>query len=355
MPVSRDDVIAAYEMILGRSPESEEMTVRHAAAHADRMSLGLSILASEEAKRRVELSIEPGLLFARTGLRPADLSLLTAFLPAERSPLPGFLVDFLGLRTRTAFIEHGSMLGGTLGGLPVPGDFHADTSEWVSFIRAMTLSHGSFVAAELGAGWGPWTATAHCLAGRLGFDTVRLYAVEADPVIFRRLQQHLLDNAVPPEVVRLRNAVVAEEPGHRPWAVRDEDSVDYGASAAAGGEDYRGLPTGRVIEVPALALSELLREEPVWDLLHIDLQGSEEGLCRAAMTDLSARVRQVIVATHSKALDAGCFDAFHEAGWRCLCNTAPVVLHEAAAHSLQAMTQTDGMQHWYNPPLMPQG
>ena len=51
MPVTRDDVIEAYRVFLGRAPESEAVITNHLAAHADTASLRLAFAASEEALR----------------------------------------------------------------------------------------------------------------------------------------------------------------------------------------------------------------------------------------------------------------------------------------------------------------
>lgn len=351
MPVSRDDVIAAYEMILGRSPESEEVVTHHAAAHADRLSLGLSILASDEAKLRAGIPRADWLLLSRMGVDLTDAPLLSAVADPGRKPEPGFFVDFLGQRTRASFLADGEGWSGRVGDPPLPGDFHADAAEWVAFIKVISSTSGGFVAAELGAGWGPWTAAAYALARKYRFAPLKLYAVEADPGFFGRMQQHLSDNAVPPEVLDLRNAVVTSGgDGPSSWSLRDASGTDYGARAPEEGRevDYRGLPTGSLVELPSLSLPDFLREEPLWNLIHIDLQGIEEELCRAAMPELSARAQHVLVATHTKALDAGCFEAFHAAGWICLMNAPPVVSHEPSAASLQAMTRIDGMQLWRN-------
>jgi FkbM family methyltransferase len=354
MPLSPDDVIAAYQLILGRQPESEGVIALHAAAHEDRLALGLSLMSSDEAKRRAGISVSAAWLqLSRMGFGQSDRALLHEVAAPVNKAQPGFFTDFLGQRTRSSFLADVSAFEGKVGGLPLPADFHAEAAEWIAFIKALKAAPGRLIAAELGAGWGPWTASAHALAQRFGLSPVKLYAVEADPGFFARLQQHMQDNAIPSSVLDLRNAVLTIAGGMREWSVRDASGSDYGARIPEANEaaDYRGLPVGSLREMPGLSLSGFLQEEPVWDLIHIDLQGIEEELCRAAMVELTSRVRHVIVATHSKSLDAGCFEVFHQAGWNCVMNTSPLIAHERGLSTIQAMTRIDGMQLWQNPLL----
>lgn len=353
MPVSRDDVIAAYEMILGRPPESEEVIALHAGTHSDRMALGAALLTSPEGQARAGRFIPLDWLnISRLGIEAWEVALLCEFPPPERVAVPGFITDFLGQRTRSATIGQPPGLDGRILDPPVPLDFHADVVEWVAFIKVLKAARGQFVMAELGAGWGPWTAAAHSLARRLGIPKLRLYAVEADPGHFERMRRHLAENDVPAEILSLRHAALTEAPGDRLWPRRNAAGTDYGARPVSGdGSDYRGYAPDGQMPIPGLPLPSLLEEEPVWDLVHMDLQGLEEQLCRAAIPVLTARVRHIIVATHSKALDAACYALFHEAGWDGLNNCPPLVRQDRKWPSLEAMTLADGMQLWRNPRL----
>jgi FkbM family methyltransferase len=207
--------------------------------------------------------------------------------------------------------------------------------------------------AELGAGWGPWTAAAHALALRHGISDIRLHAVEADPALFAWLGQHMSDNAIPPHAIRLHQAALGDAPGEVLWPLRS-GAADYGARPIqSAGEDYRGLSLQAALRVPVLPIDELLSEEVAWDMIHMDLQGLEERLCVAAMPNFVACVRHAVIATHSAALDAAVFGLFHRAGWECLNNCPPRVIHRAAARDLEGMTYLAGTQLWRNPSLTP--
>jgi hypothetical protein len=50
VPIPPEDVVAAYELILGRPPEHAGIVALHAGAHDSRASLGASLMASGEAQ-----------------------------------------------------------------------------------------------------------------------------------------------------------------------------------------------------------------------------------------------------------------------------------------------------------------
>jgi FkbM family methyltransferase len=355
VPLPPDDVAAAYELILGRPPENAAIVAMHAAAHDTRAALGAALLGSEEGQARSSrFAMTHHLVLSRLGLLPADLALLDVLAPqgglvAE----PGFITDTLGTRTRTAFLGNPPGWDGRVLGLPFPADFHAEAVEWVALVKAVRAARGRLRVAELGAGWGPWTAAAHALARRCGLDDVRLHAVEADPALFAWLGEHMAENAIPPEALVLHQAALGDAPGDVLWPAR-AGAADYGARPIqAQGEDYRGFALEAALRVPVLPIQELVAREEGWDLIHMDLQGLEERLCRAAMPEFTARVRHVVVATHSAALDAAVFLLFHRAGWECLNNSPPRVVHRTAMRDVEGMTDLDGTQFWRNAALTP--
>jgi FkbM family methyltransferase len=353
MPITPEDVVAAYELILGRPPESIEALEAHLGAFGTRPALGQALLASTEFRpRAVLLAARDPVVAARLGIEGDDLDRLLSLLPERLpDPEPGFVVDAIGTRTRTAFQHDGPILDGRVFGLPLPADWHAEAAEWVAMLKAFLPVRGRFRMAELGAGWGPWSAAGHALARRAGITDIRLHAVEADPELFRRLGLHLADNGVADDEAVLHHAAIGLEPGIARWPA-GLAPADYGARPVEGpGTDHRGHAVEETVEVPILPLPDLLAREEVWDLVHMDLQGLEERLCAAAMPTLLERVRQVLVATHSKALDAACFGLFHEAGWTCMIDLPPRIAQDRSKPNLEAMTTLDGTQLWRNPAL----
>lgn len=354
MPISREEVILGYRLVLGRSPESEEVIAAHAAAHDSAEAFGRALLACDEALRRAQHLMHPQLL-RRLGLSEADVEELRAASGLHWPPRrPGFVSDFTGIYTRLSLVGLPPGHDGQHCALPIPSDFHAEAVEWLALLRALGASRARFVMAELGAGWGPWTAAAHALARHRGVAERRFYAVEAEARNLSRLRTHLADNAIPEQEVVVLDAVLTPEPGEVLWTEQPETAgPDYGNRARRPGEpDYRGFEAaaGAVLR-PGLPLAEFLAREPQWDFVHMDVQGWEERLCRAALPVLEERVRFMLLATHSKALDAACFEMLHAAGWHMLANLGPVVGHAPGAPSVEALTVCDGTQFWRNPRL----
>src|SRR5258707_728142 len=95
-------------------------------------------------------------------------------------------------------------------------------------------------------------------------------AVEAEPQHFAFMQQHLCDNAVPGESVRLVQAAIDARDGVVPFAT-GRPSDWYGQSIA------RKPREGPTIDVPALTLETLLAQTAVdiVDLVHMDVQKAE--------------------------------------------------------------------------------
>ena len=58
------------------------------------------------------------------------------------------------------------------------------------------------------------------------------------------------------------------------------------------------------------------RRLPPVDLIHCDVQGSEYDVLTAAQETLNARVRRVVVGTHSRRIEAELLDFFAAQGWR---------------------------------------
>ena len=81
------------------------------------------------------------------------------------------------------------------------------------------------------------------------------------------------------------------------------------------------------------------------------MQGDESAICRAAIGDLTERVKRIIIATHSRKHDGDIFELFAGAGW-ILEHEKPTRFRFWPKHaSLEAMTTHDGTQVWRNPVL----
>lgn len=352
-----------YNLLLGREPDPEGF-----ASHVMDLASGaktphevvLNFIRSAEFQNRYAVT-EPGGIAPTdfrvyAGYRPEDLAVFAEFAHAAPGPRPGFLTEFLGSRARISSLwDDCRVLDGKVLPLPVPHDYHADAVEWIGTLKAVLAASESFAAMEWGAGHGPWTAVAGIAARLRGIRKLTLCAVEGDPGRFALLRQNIEDNDLANEDVILLQAAVGTADGTARWPKLADPRNVAGARPLRDGstEDaayLQGL-ADEMIDVEVVSATGLLLARPFWDLLHIDVQGTEAELCETTLGTLSERVRYVIVGTHSRKLDGDVMDIFFRGGWRLehekparmMCSTAD------SPDSLTRLTIGDGTQVWRNP------
>ena len=190
----------------------------------------------------------------------------------DAKPEPGFLVDFLGCRIRTSSLwKEAQALNGQLLGVPVPGDFHAETIEWIGLLKSVGSARGQYVAMELGAGFGPWIVAGGVAARRRGIKHIRLCAVEGDPQHFRFLRQHFSDNGFEPDQHALFEAAVGVHTGIANWPLVDDSSASeaWGFRPIQADRDYVGRQFQNLKQVEIIPMRDLVLRESRWDLIHI--------------------------------------------------------------------------------------
>ena len=269
----------------------------------------------------------PGETYA--GYRASDLRVFDHFSHAQPQGAPGFVTDFLGTRTRTSSLWDAVRgLDGQVMGRPVPYDLF-EAIEWVGPLKAVISARGPrFAMMELWAGWGPWLAAGAVAARLRNLHDLRLLDIEADPGRFELMRQHLLDNDLDPAAHCLVCAAVGVEAGRARWPKITDPANSGGGRpvreiGATLDEDDAAYMRGAIddfTEVDIVPLADLLSREPVWDLVHIDVQGWEAKL--------------------------------HAAGW-VLENEKPTRLHfDPTKQSIEQMTEVDGAQVWRNAHLV---
>jgi hypothetical protein len=299
------------------------------------------------------------------GYSDEDLSVFEEFPPVPGASQPGYIVDFLGIRTRVTYATPFAEFDGRVFSTPVPvGDwFHAETIEYVGLLKSVLTATDRYAVLELGAGWGPWLVSGATAAKRRGITDIRLHGVEGDREHFAFMQSHFRDNGFDPAAYRLDNAVIGVTPGRARWPKLAVPSADWGGRplACSGRDgnfagnakesDYRGLRYDEYIDVEMLSFDGVLERETLWDLVHIDVQGGEAELCSASAEMLTQRVRWLVIGLHSRKIDGELIDLFFRNGW-ILENEKPTQFsYNPAAASLEAMTFVDGTQVWRNPRL----
>jgi FkbM family methyltransferase len=304
-------------------------------------------------------SVAPGEIYA--GYSVSDMWVFDFFSDARPQPVSGFVTDFLGSRTRTSSLwDAVRTLDGQVLGRPVPHDLF-EAIEWIGLLKAVASARsGRFAVMELGAGWGPWLVAGAVAARLRGVHDLRLLGVEADPGRYELMRQHLLDNDLDPAAHRLVCAAVGVERGRARWP-RIADAANAGGarpvreSGRTLDQDDAAYMQGAIddfIDVEIVPFGDLISEEPIWDLVHIDVQGWEVKLCASCVEPLNARVRWLIIGTHSRLIEGEVIEILATAGW-VLENEKPTRFHFAPGKSpIALMTEVDGVQVWRNPRLL---
>jgi FkbM family methyltransferase len=179
-----------------------------------------------------------------------------------------------------------------------------------------------------------------------------LYGIEGDAGHFAFMSQHLRDNDIDPSRCALIQGAVGAQSGFANWAVVDNAADVYGGRPIDDKLiDYHGTRQSKIVTVEIHAIDDLLRREPRWDLVHVDIQGGEGDLCRGGIEIMNERVRRLVIGTHSRALDGELMSLFHTHHW-VLENEKPTVMcWRDGAPTLETMARVDGIQIWRNPKL----
>jgi len=288
------------------------------------------------------------------GYADSDVEILKAFSQTGLHPQEHFITDFLGGRTRTASLyESAGHLAGHVLGVPVPGDFHAEAVEWIGVIKTALTAERRYVAMEWGAGWGPWLIAGALAAKKRGISDIKLYGVEADPHHFRAMTQHFIDNGFSPSDHVLLEAAIGAEAGTAEWPDEPDERNQWGARPLREGSqqdtDYLLARVDRFLKVDVLEARELVLREPVWDMVHLDIQGWEGEVCRSCIDALTERVRWVVIGVHSRIQDAELLVIFHGAGWILEHEKPTRFTYQQAQNSFESMVAADGTQVWRNP------
>lgn len=290
------------------------------------------------------------------GYKDSDINLFSRFVAHGARPADGFITDFLGVRTRVSSLYDAvAHLSGHLLGPPDPDDFHAEAVEWIGVLKTALTAKDRYVAMEWGAGWGPWLVAGAKAAQKLGVSNIKLYGVEADPSHFQTMRQHLLDNSFSPDDHVLLQAAVGTESGLAEWPDEPDARNQWGARPLREGSDqdidYLCERVDRFIEVRVLEARELVMREPVWDMVHIDIQGWEGEVCRSCIDALTERAKWVVIGVHSRIQDAHLLQTFHGAGWLLEHEKPTRFEYRPSQVNFEAMVTADGTQVWRNPRL----
>jgi len=298
-----------------------------------------------------------------SGYEQSDVAVLKEFATAMATKEIDHYTDGFGVKTRYECVpfEKPESLDIRRLQLPVPDDgFHAEAIEYVAVTDALRRFLGSpaFCAVEIGASWAPWITLAGVIGRQRGSKQLTLVGVEASSQRFPLMCRHLETNGLrPPDAAsedaqcgsvftRLFNGAVWTHDGVI-W-FPEADVADMGAAATTADEptDYRGEALNNK-SIACKKLDTLLQDLGVVDFMHIDIQGGELELLQDQIDWVSANVRTLMLATHSRSIEGKLIDLFFSKGWQ-LHREKPCRVNWYKSCSLVGKTIADGSQYWLN-------
>jgi FkbM family methyltransferase len=224
---------------------------------------------------------------------------------------PGFITDFLGVKTRVAFLPapYQTLDGMVCGYPPFPEILH-ETEEWLGGIRSVLEARWRFVVLELGAGWAPWLVALGTAARRRKIRKLDLVAVEASAPHCVFIEQHAADNGMT-EAVVIHHAAVGVSDGTVRFKKVERASEDYGAESVR--KDAEAA--FETVEVKQMSLAGLLRGRAFVDLIHCDIQGLEADVFEATIGAIDSKVHRVVIGTHSNGIHERLARLFDRPNW----------------------------------------
>lgn len=349
-------IVDIYRGLLGRDPDEDGM--RHFSnllknGSLDRVGLISAILSSKEfsslAGGAHHQEHEP------RGCRRSEAeAVFSKFQRHQGSGHPGFVTNFLGGLTDVRFVGLHS-LSGVVEEYPIPGNFHGDTLEWIGTLRSALDAGSSFTMLELGAGWAPWCVIGYLAAKQRGIGSVKVIAVEGDAGHIKFIRETFNTNGIGPHVGEAIHGVVGVTDGEALFPKAIDPSRVYGGAAAFSEADktvgaFADFTASQlalleeVEQLPCFSLATLMRDFDQVDLIHCDIQGAEGNLFANTIELVSAKVRRIVVGTHSFEIDRHLACLFPKNCWdlegidACVMREdkgKPVIVH-------------DGVQIWRN-------
>ena len=262
---------------------------------------------------------------------------------------PNYATNFLGVKISPSFFP--DILkdkAGTVEGVPVPANWHADLAEWGAALRAVELSKDSFRVAELGCGWACWLNMTGVAARNLG-RKVELIGIEGDKHHVQYALESLPANGFTPDQYKIVHGVAAPTAGKALFPVVDDPGGTWGSAPvlnATPAQIAEAESKGGYLVLDAYPLAGLINDRPL-DLLHIDIQGGETDFVRDNIATINRLVRYMLIGTHSREIEGDLMKILLGEGW-ILEIERPAIFN---LHSGRPVTDVDGVQGWRNPKI----
>lgn len=261
----------------------------------------------------------------------------------------GWNVNWLGVLLRTEYFAMDDVPERRYVKTP-PLPFDEEYFEWIDLLTTVVEAEEQFTMIELGAGYGRWIVNAAAAANQYGGVPYLLIAVEAEPQHFQWMHQHLRDNAVPLESVRLVPAAVAGVDGRGRFEIGNAYEFYGQALLAAEPADDASVEgsgaDGDDWNVRTVSLTTLLADLDRVDLIDVDIQGAEADVFEAAGDAVDEKVKRVHIETHTADVEKRLRVVFGELGWRKLWDF-PSESDTATPYGVVHFQ--GGLQTWANP------
>ena len=275
------------------------------------------------------------------------LGLLDSFHVRGQVPEPGIIRNFLGTRIEPAVYPPVlEALAGSIEGLPVPGNWHADIAEWAAALRTVVLAEDRYRIVELGCGWGCWITNMGVAARARGLK-VDLVGVEGDARHLVNAARTLELNGFAPGDFALHHGVAGPKPGKAIFPDAGSGQAHWGAEPVFYPDAATlALAEGRddVQVLDCLTLADLAGGAAI-DLLHIDIQGAEYDFVAGNAEGIAAHAKRVLIGTHSRAIEGQLMAHFLGLGWRMEMERPAI----APILGGRPQIRIDGVQMWANP------
>jgi FkbM family methyltransferase len=339
--LSREDVIAAYEVILRRKPENEKVIdiYRNLGIPS---SLIRAIALSDEYKL---LNKASPFFYYNSNFDPQELILKYA-VPDLKSR-DKYLINFLGVMIDCKFLPNVlEDKAGQVECIPIPANWHADIAEWGAVLRAVDLAEQTFTVAELGCGWGCWMNNSGIAAQRRGLKT-HLIGVEEDEGHIEFAREACSINGFSEEQFTLFHGIAAATAGAALFPRQATSGVNWGLEPvfhATEEERQRALFDGTHDELPMISTDDVIGDHKKLDLLHVDIQGGEADLVEGCLETLSRKVSYMVIGTHSRQIEGRIMEVLLRSGWTMeIERPATLKISENGP-----MVVVDGVQGWRN-------
>lgn len=169
---------------------------------------------------------------------------------------------------------------------------------------------------ELGAGYGRWAVHARNITRALK-PNLKFYgmAIEGDSFHCRCMKTYIKDNNATECIKQIEGGVTTDNKNeYVDFGFRDDDELN---SASWWGQSmvsfyYDQNNNKMATKIKAYALPTLLDEKDIWDLIDLDVQGSEAEILIPNKKLLTDKVKKIHIGTHSHTLEEELKEAFKD-------------------------------------------